>query len=132
MLGMFTRLMKLMPLLAAGGAVTGAGGDLGQVQERFLGVIKEVKTQTEMRAIVKVMRLDIISGEAMPRDVTKYARANMDSQGTDPGHDSWGMPYSLERTSEGTFLVSCGPDTDCGSDDDVAVMVVTSKNRFGR
>ena len=128
---MLGSLMKMMPLLAVGVTAAGGSEEMQKVGQEVIGVVQELKTTFEMRGIVQVIRLDIIAGEPIPTNITEYARANIDSQGTDPAADAWGTLFQLERESDGSvYLVSCGPDKSCGNDDDYLQVIVDENGRF--
>ncbi len=123
--------MKLAPLLATAAIVTGGGDELKMGAEKIMDTVLEVKTTVEMSQIVKVIRLDMIAGDPFPRDIVEYTRTNMDSQGSDPGKDAWGSEWEVARDEDGSrVLLSCGPDTDCGTDDDLSEIIIDKGGRF--
>jgi len=128
---MLGSLMKMMPLLAVGVTAAGGSEEMKKVGQEVIGVVQELKTTFEMRQMVKIIRLDMIAGDPIPTDIAKYARANIDSQGTDPAADAWGTLFQLEKEGDGSvYLVSCGPDKNCGNDDDYLQVVIDENGRF--
>ena len=121
---------KLVPLMVAATVVTAGRDELKMGAEKVIDTVLEVKTMVEMKEIVKVVRLDLVAGERFPEDIADFARVNMNSQGSDPGTDAWGPEWKLVRESDGArILVSCGPDTDCGTDDDLSEMITDASGR---
>ena len=60
-------LLKLLPVAAVGTAAAAGGPqELMDMAEAALGATLSVKTESEMRNIVHVMRLDIIADERLP------------------------------------------------------------------
>ena len=124
-------MIKLAPLLAMTAVVAGGSDEIKAGAQEIINTVLEVKTTSEMKGIVKVIRLDFIHDESFPTDIVEYAREQMDSQGTDPGLDAWGSEWQLVRESDGArLLVSCGPDTECGTDDDLIELIMDKNGRF--
>ncbi len=126
-------LLKLLPVAAVGTAAAGGPQELLDMAEAALGATLTAKTQAEMRNIVHIMRLDIIADERIPRndnELADYIEANIDTQGTDVTQDSWGQPFSIKLENGARVLVSCGPDTRCGNDDDLRRTIVNRQGRF--
>ena len=126
---MISTLMKLTPLLAAGVAMGGGSEEMKKLGEEVVNVVKELKTTSEMGSLAKMVYIDLQFDEGMPQDIAAYARENMDSQGTDPGVDSWGTEWQLYEEDGAYFIQSCGADETCGSDDDHLEIIVDSKGR---
>ena len=123
--------MKLAPLLVTAAVVTGGSDEVKTGADKIINTVLEVKTMVEMKAIVKVVRLDLIAGDPFPRDIVEYARMNMDSQGTDPGKDAWGSEWEVVRNRDGSrVLISCGPDTYCGTEDDLTELILDKSGKF--
>ena len=59
-------LLKLLPVAAVSTAAAGGPQELMDMAEAALGATLSVKTESEMRNIVHVMRLDIIADERLP------------------------------------------------------------------
>lgn len=127
---MFGTMFKLMPIVAMGAGVAKGKDEVGHVGQEVIDAVNKLRTNVEMRGIVKMVRLDIIAGESMPKDIVEYARENMDSQGSDPGKDVWETEWMLEKDDTGTYLTSCGPDTECYTEDDLREIIMDSTGRF--
>ena len=126
-------LLKLLPVAAVGTAAAGGPQELMDMAEAALGATLSVKTESEMRNIVHVMRLDIIADERLPRndrELAEYIEYNIATQGADVTKDSWGTSFSIKTENGSRILVSCGPDTRCGTDDDLKRTIVNSDGRF--
>ena len=63
MLGMFTRMIPLAVLSAAG---VENGDEIQKMGGNLFNIANNLKASTEMRQIAKSIRLDLISGEEMP------------------------------------------------------------------
>ena len=76
-------LLKLLPVAAVSTAAAGGPQELMDMAEAALGATLSVKTESEMRNIVHVMRLDIIADERLPRndrELAEYIEYNIDTQ----------------------------------------------------
>jgi len=128
MIGTFS---KLVPLMAVVGAAGGGADELSKVADEMFDTVLEFKTMAEMKGIVKVVRLEMIAGEPLPDDIVEFARGMMDSQGTDPGLDAWETEWEMGRTRGGAIvLLSCGPDQECDTEDDIQATIIDSSGRF--
>jgi len=129
---MIGALMKPLPLtIAIGGAGMGTG-EIENLGQGALDMVLTVKTQMEMRSLVQAMRIDYIFSKKLPRqrELQKYARDKIDSQGTDPALDGWGTPWQITKIAGDSFLLSCGPDKSCNTEDDIEQIIVNAKGRF--
>ena len=129
---MISMIGKMIPMIALMAAMGGGSEELTKIGQEMIDMVQEFRTRAEMSGLVKVMRLDILDGKRISRDIVKYARENIDSQGADPGLDVWGGKWKTDGSQSRPpyFLVSCGADTKCGTDDDIYVQVVDEEGRF--
>ena len=128
-------LLKLLPVAAVGTAAAGGPQELMEMAEAALGATLSVKTEAEMRNIVHIMRLDLVADEPLPsndRELAEYIEYNIDTQGTDVTKDSWGTSFTIKNEDGSRILVSCGPDTECGTEDDLERTIVNREGRFRR
>jgi len=128
---MIGTMSKLVPLMAVVGAAGGGADELSRVADEMFDTVLEFKTMSEMKGIVKTVRLEMIAGEPLPDDIVEFARGMMDSQGTDPGLDAWETEWEMGRTRSGAIvLLSCGPDQQCDTEDDIQATIIDSSGRF--
>ena len=128
---MIGSISKLVPLMAVMGAGAGSADELAAVADEMFDTVLEFKTMSEMKGIVKMVRLEMIAGEPLPDDIVEFARSMMDSQGTDPGMDAWEVEWELAKTRGGSIvLLSCGPDQECDTEDDIQATIIDSSGRF--
>ena len=123
---------KMIPMVALLAAMGGGSEELTKIGQEMINLVQEFRTRAEMAGLVKVIRLDILDQKRIPRDIVKYARDNIDSQGADSGLDIWGVKWKTDGSQRRPpfFIVSCGPDTKCGTDDDIYVQVIDKDGRF--
>lgn len=122
--------VRVLPLTVAGYAVAGGSDSFKEVADEAMNAVLKLKSSTEMRGIVKSIRLDMVAGEPFPDDLEEYIYDNMDSQGTDPTLDAWGTPYEALEQEGARYIVSCGPDESCGTKDDICAIVHDEQGRF--
>jgi hypothetical protein len=127
---MATSLIRLTPVLLAAAAATQATDKLEDLGAPVINIALEHKAQAELGGIVKLLRLDLVAGGSLPRNLASYLRQNMDSQGTDVTKDPWETPYELVEEYGAVYVRSCGPDRLCGSRDDVYRAVVDPQGRY--
>ena len=107
-------------------------GAAGNIDDSWIGgpftLIRTASTRVEMHTLRRMLLLDMIAGEELPKDIGEYARVNLEGIEADSGSDSWGSEWSWERDAEGgRWLISCGPDRTCFSEDDLRVRIVYSE-----
>ncbi|MBJ80983.1 MAG: hypothetical protein CMH60_06675 [Myxococcales bacterium] len=125
MIGLMTR---LVPVGVATAAMAGGTDSMQDLQKAAMDIVYEVKVKQETKQIAQMIRLDIVSGGRAPKDLKAYIERNFRSEGGDPTTDPWQTPYAMIKERDGTvYVVSCGVDKRCGSDDDRKATVIGSK-----
>ena len=79
----------------------------------------QVRVMMNMSNMAKGLKPLVASGEALPYDFQQYLRDNLRSGAADPSLDPWQTPYRIERREGSVFIVSCGPDLECSTKDDI-------------
>ena len=125
MIGLVTR---MVPVGVATAAMAGGTDSMQDMQKAAMDIVYEVKVTSEMKQISKMIRLDIIAGENVPKDLKVYIKNNFRSEGGDPTVDPWQSAYDMKKDRDGTlYIVSCGSDKRCGSEDDRKATIVGPK-----
>lgn len=127
MIGM---LIKLAPVVFAVGAAAQGGDKLGGLMSPVLNVARTMRAQSEISGMVKVLRLDLIADQPLPRNFSAYLERNMDSQGGDVTLDPWETPYQLVKEDGAVIVRSCGPDAEADTEDDLFRTVMDRSGRF--
>lgn len=123
--------VRIIPVALAGYGVAGGKDKLEELGKKAINAAMAVKTSMDMSGMVKLVQLEMIDGSGPPRDFPKYVRENMHtSGGTDPATDAWGGTYRLIQEHGEIWVVSCGPDQQCDTDDDVEALVDDGSGRF--
>ena len=113
--------MKVLPLSLLGYAGYEGTAEVLEMGEQMHILVQDYATRLEMQSILKAMIME----EAIdnpPEDFTAFLKKNLKSMGNTQHVDSWGSPYELWEDHDGTLLiVSCGPDKECETEDDLEV-----------
>ncbi|GAB4293073.1 MAG: hypothetical protein Kow0090_07260 [Myxococcota bacterium] len=125
-------LFKLGPIAAM--FYMGANGseaitaNLGNLTE-IVGVIR---TQMEVGSISDAIYQEYRYDHKFPRNFEAFLRKNVESkdENRDVTKDYWGTPFKLEVGNDEFYIRSCGPDTSCGTEDDI-VAIKRNINRYG-
>jgi len=84
----------------------------------------EYKASIDIQEMVKMLRLSLIDEPRPPRDFIAFLEENAATSRAKRGIDPWGSEYQLAKTfGQGLKIRSCGPDRECGTDDDVEAEV---------
>ena len=123
---------KLGPLVVL---ITAMGGGMlafSTPGQELTDLALEYRARFEMKGITSTIRLDMIGDHPIPRDIVTYIRENADSQGADSGTDPWGTEWRTTGSPRRLpfILISCGPDTQCRTSDDIEVQVIDKDGRF--
>ena len=125
---MITFLFRLLPVALVVFVLFHGSDKVQEIVERVKDVFLEVKTSLELSGIARNLRPRIIIGDAPPYDFRKYLRDNMKSIDSDPSLDPWESPYQLVYDDErNLWVISCGPDGTCDTEDDLRALVYTPK-----
>lgn len=110
---LFTR---LVPLVTAAYTVTEGEA----IMEDILVVVREIRTEIELRGVATVVALDMAEDQKIPIDTFQdYLREKLIARDRDPSLDFWGNPYAIVDL-DGTWLVySYGADGESGTEDDI-------------
>jgi hypothetical protein len=107
---------RLIPLVLA----VGVASESEDIQEQILSVVREVRTEVELRGIAQVVALDLAEDQSVPVDAFQdYLREKMIAHEKDPSIDVWETPYGLVDIDGSWIVYSCGPDKEAGTDDDI-------------
>lgn len=129
---MISVIAKLIPMFVLVAAMGGSSEELNRVGDQLIDLVQEFRARYEMSELIKIIRLDLLDNQPIPKDIVKYARDNLDSQGGDVGKDPWGTEWRTKGSSSSPpfFLISCGPDKNCGRrKDNIEVQVIDKTGR---
>jgi len=119
-----------LALLAVIGYVLYQSSDrVRDIVERVRNVFWEFKVSLELNSIAQNLRPGLASGGSPPGDLREYLRENLASDEEDPSLDAWDTPYQLRREGNLILVASCGPDTECETEDDIVTPVVTPRKK---
>ena len=125
MIGLVTR---MVPVGVATAAMAGGTDSMQDMQKAAMDIVYEVKVKSETKQIAKMIRLDVVAGDNIPKDLKVYIKSNFRSEGGDPTMDPWQTAYEMIKDRDGSvYIVSCGADKRCGSEDDRKSTVIGSK-----
>jgi len=115
-------LNQLLPLMTMAGVGYTQQEELLQMMEAPLDIARVAATQHELSNIRKMMRLDMITSNPLPKTQKKFEEfvsKTMESEGRDTSIDFWGNPYQMEEYDDEYELWSFGPDGLDNTEDDV-------------
>src|SRR5438067_1143837 len=87
-------------------------------------------TTIDMDSRRKAIALEFVTNERWPGDLPTFLRTHVDGA-INPELDRWGTPYELQHLPEDPVLVSCGPDRECGTEDDIVSKIFAKRPRPG-
>lgn len=120
-------LFRLLPLGIVLYAMRDGADRAKDVYWTAVEAVETVQTQVDMGSAVRLLELELAGGGPPPSDLAAFLRQNLDKKGGDPALDRWGEPYRIGLRGRGVTLISCGPDLECGNDDDVVARVETER-----
>jgi hypothetical protein len=119
---------KLIPMVVAGSITAHSGPAIKERISNLVGVKDSLVTKQRMQAIVKIARLDVVSGEEPQfknqREFRKYVKRNVRITGAsraDSSLDMWGKVLRGRVRGGKLIIVSAGPDKKFRTKDDVKI-----------
>lgn len=114
------KLVVLLVLVALGWFFRAPLGDL---MDRARGLGPKMKTEMDMRGYEDALVAFIEREGRPPGDLEGWLDRNFSPKGPDQpaSRDRYGTPYQVNRDGErGIYVLrSCGPDRQCGTEDDL-------------
>lgn len=124
-LGIARLALRVAPLVA----LAAAGWWFHEPIGRGLGAIGKgpavVMASVDMTAPRTALAAEIVQTGRAPADLGAFLRENV--SGLAPDKDRWGTPYELRGPPSEPVLASCGPDRECGTDDDLLLTLFKKK-----
>ncbi len=114
---LFKLLLKVAPLAAVVGVFS------EDVQKNLQAVANwgmSAMVQMEVNAQRDQLIVFYQGRQSFPSDYAAWVKENMHSAVRDASLDYWHNEYHLEFIRDGFIIRSCGPDAECGSDDDIS------------
>jgi hypothetical protein len=118
---MLSSLIKLTAMLASGAVVA---TELPSLLQGLNAGGQVVITANDMQLIKDVVFTYQSDSGRYPnqREFSELLRAKIGSR-ENPDQDRWGSPFQLEGLPKTPYILSCGPDKECGTSDDLKVYV---------
>jgi hypothetical protein len=120
-----TEVIKLLPLITVVcGGIASKDKIMAQLQ-KVTHITQVIAVQSEINDLAKLIYLDIVTdgiASADPLRFAEYCRKNLQvKQGSerDTSKDFWGTEYRLLVNGKRFSILSAGPDTAFGTEDDI-------------
>ncbi len=124
-------LFKLFPLVLVAYGWVRAPASVRLAMKSVRHAPSAMRTSMKMATAQQALILEFLGTDRWPDDVTLFLQRNVQG-GVSPELDAWGTPLQLTGVPFDPTLSSCGPDRQCGTDDDLAMRLIPKKKKNDR
>lgn len=122
-------LVKLLPLALLFYGYLRAPSSVRGVMSSFREAPAIMRTTNKLAAAQNALAFEYLNSDRWPYDVEDFLNRNV-SGPFNPGRDEWGTPLRLvDGHTPEAAIVSCGPDRECDTRDDLSMRLIPKKKR---